>query len=714
MKSIINTKTKNLNLLIPVLIIPMLFFGIQSGYSAGLLIADGGFGGELEIEEHDVNVTINNGIAVTTVEQVFLNKENRIVEALYTFPVPNGASVSNFSMWINGKEMIGEVLEKKRAREIYQSYKQTRRDPGLLEQVDYKTFEMRIFPIAANAKQKVRIVYYQELNFDHDMATYVYPLATVTHANLESRTTNKFAVSFDILSEIPIASMESTSHGNEFIINQVNEKYSQTSLEVQEGDLNRDVVLTYSTKRPHTGFDIIFSKENRDDGYFYMTLTAGEDLEKLDTGMDYVFIMDVSGSMANDRKLQISSDSIMAFINSLDAKDRFELIAFNVRPNPLYGQLNEADILTKEFCENFLNDQKAAGGTKLNPALQTAYKYKADDRVLNVVVLSDGMTEQTEREELRRGILSRPKGTRVFCIGVGNEVNRPLLKEIAEGSGGLAAFISHGDNFERQAQAFRRKLEHPAASDIAITVTGAEIYDIEPKKLPNLYHGAPLRIYGRYKNSGNAEIKISGNLMGHNFERATTVDFPGIDSENPEIERMWASRRIDQLMKDKDNPSQANAAINEIVRLGENYSIVSQYTSFLVLENDAEYKRWKIERKNLNRTTRDRRKQVALNEELKQLRDNQLAQIGPTVPGTETKKSPTNLQLPQTTNQNVVAQPARPVNVAPPTRQRSNNNRSFDFSGPTGGGAIDPITGTIMLISGGTAAATAYKRRKKK
>lgn len=101
--------------------------------AAGLLIADSGFGGVLEIKEHDVAVTINNSIAVTKVTQVFHNTESRQVEALYTFPVPKGASVANFSMWINGKEMVGEVLEKKRAREIYESYKQTRKDPGLLE-----------------------------------------------------------------------------------------------------------------------------------------------------------------------------------------------------------------------------------------------------------------------------------------------------------------------------------------------------------------------------------------------------------------------------------------------------------------------------------------------------------------------------------------------------------------------------------------------------
>src|SRR6266446_820361 len=161
--------------------------------AAGLLIADGGFGGVLEVKEQEVQVTINNGIAVTKVTQVFHNTESRQVEGLYSFPVPKGASVANFSMWINGKEMVGEVLEKKRAREIYQSYKQVRRDPGLLEQTDFKTFEMRVFPIAPNSDQKVQLTYYQELELDRDWATYLYPLATSTRKEFNSRTTGKFA-----------------------------------------------------------------------------------------------------------------------------------------------------------------------------------------------------------------------------------------------------------------------------------------------------------------------------------------------------------------------------------------------------------------------------------------------------------------------------------------------------------------------------------------
>src|SRR5690606_619651 len=180
-----------------------------------------------------------------------------------------------------------------------------------------------------------------------------------------------------------------------------------------------------------------------------------------------------SGSMARDGKLRMSRESIDAFVKELGPEDRFELIAFNVAPQTLFGNLQEVTEQSQAEAIGFLQSQQGRGGTVLRPAMATAYKYIDDDRPLNVVVLSDGMTEQSERRELLQMIAARPSGARVFCIGVGNEVNRPLLSQIADEAGGLAAFLSPGDDFQRQAQAFRRKLLRPAATNVAITFEGA-------------------------------------------------------------------------------------------------------------------------------------------------------------------------------------------------------------------------------------------------
>ncbi|KAF0246005.1 MAG: hypothetical protein FD180_1148, partial [Planctomycetota bacterium] len=597
--------------------------------AAGLLIADGGLGGVLEIEEHEVKVTVNNGVVVTTVTQIFRNTENRQVEALYVFPVPKGASVSNFSMWINGKEMVGEVVEKERARQIYNSYKEVRRDPGLLEQNDFRSFEMRIFPIGPRAAQRVQVTYCQELEFDHDRATYVYPLATSTRPGVQAQVKGRFALNLDAKSEIPIVSVESPSHPKQFVIAKHDDRYAQASMEATGGDLSRDVVLSFHVARPHTGLDLVASRDGGEDGFFCLTFTAGEELAAKDVGMDYVFVLDISGSMGDEGKLRISRESLGAFIQSLGAEDRFEVLAFNIKTSELFGKVRVADDATKKEGTAFLASQNAAGGTVLAPAITRAYKHKDADRPLNVVVMSDGLTEQNERAELLRLIGVRPSGARVFCIGVGNDVNKPLLSQLAEDAGGLAAFVSRDDDFSRQAQSFRRKLLRPVAENVRISVEGVETYDIEPRILPNLFHGSPVRLYGRYRGSGNARVTVKADVGSCEIVQTVEVKMPANDKANPEIERMWAWKRIDGLLREADRAGNRAQAAPEVIRLGEGFSIVTEYTSFLVLENDGEYQRWKIDRRNAARVARDRRSQDQVASELEKIRRKSADGLGP-------------------------------------------------------------------------------------
>ena len=657
-------------------------------HAAGLLVADGGFGGVLEIKEHDVSVTINNGVAVTKVTQVFHNTESRQLEALYSFPVPKGASVANFSMWIGGKEMVGEVLEKKRAREIYNSYKQKRQDPGLLEQVDFKTFEMRIFPIAPNADQKVQITYYQELDFDHDSATYVYPLATSTKQVTDSRVNGKFAFTLEAKSSVPITELKSFSHDDSFVIARHDESYYQASLEMKEGSLARDIVLAYNLSRPKTGIDLITSKTDGEDGYFCLTLTAGEDLATRDEGMDYVFVLDISGSMANDGKLLLSKDSVGAFINELGEKDRFEVMTFNVQPNMGFNKLRPVDPSAKEAAAQFLAQQQARGGTILAPAVTTAYKYGEADRPLNVIILSDGLTDQGERQTLLKLIQEKPRHARVFCIGVGNEVNKPLLEQLAQDSGGLASFISQGDSFERQARAFRRKLTRPAATDLKFDFGGLKITDVEPKSLPNLYHGSPIRLYGRYANGGTGKISVRGSVNGVEFKQNAELSFPKVISENPEIDRMWAWHRIDGLLKEADRTGSRQSVTDEVVRLGEGYSIVTEYTSFLVLENDAEFKRWNIARKNVLRNDRDRKAQELVRKDLDSIRKKAMADLGPQ------ENQVVKLAQAPTRSANTPAGQS-PNQTAP--RDAAPSSQNFNFGGGGGSGPVGPLFVALLI-----------------
>ena len=677
---------------------------VPRAQAAGLLIADGGFGGRLKIQEHSVHVTINNGIAVTEVTQVFENLENRQVEALYTFPVPAMASVSNFSMWIDGKEMIGEVVEKERAREIYNSYKRQRRDPGLLEQVDFKTFEMRIFPIAPRATQRVKIEYYQELDFDNDWATFVYPLATVGNEGVDTTVEGKFSLTLDVKSEVPIVKLESPSHGDAFVVVKHSDHYVQASLEQSMGSLSRDFVLAYQASRPLTGVDLITSKEAGGDGYFLMTLTPGEELSGDAGGMDYLFILDISGSMASDGKLQASSESVGAFIEALGPNDRFELITFNVNPNTLFNELVGVSDGTMAEAGIFLRSQQARGGTVLDSALRAAFNYAdpSGDRQLNLVILSDGLTDPGDRRALLDLVSSRPDSIRIFCVGVGNEVNRPLLRQLAREAGGLAAFISRGDDFARQAAAFRRKLTRPVATNLRFDFSGVEVYDVEPRKLPNLYHGMPVRVFGRYKGSGPLAVRVQADLQGFDLNQELEFNAPKTDDQNPEIERMWAWHRVQRLANEAAGHGGARPGTkthNEIVALGEAYSIVTEYTSFLVLENDAEYRRWKIDRRNRERIKRDRKARRERKSELDVIRKRAAADLGPGAARERLAKAPEQ------------GDPSK-RNFGTNPRPSSPDRNRRDLAVPrrsTGGGAFDPVTG--LLAVGAAASALAYRRR---
>jgi Ca-activated chloride channel family protein len=691
-------------------LVPLLATGcmLANAHAAAAIIADGGLGGMLDIVDHRVEVTIDNGIATTTVTQVFRNREDRTIEALWTFPVPKAASVSNFSMWIGGKEMVGEVVEKQRARQIYDSYKRVNKDPGLLEQNDHKSFDLRIFPITARAEQKIEITYQQELDIDHDWATYVYPLAMADgRATGGNRTAGSMGFAFAARSAIPIVEIDSPSHGKDVAFTRTDPGVREGSLEVKDGDLGRDIVVAFRTERARTGIDLVAAKDGPADGHFLMTITAGDDAAKINPPQDHVFLLDISGSMADDRKLATSKRSLAAFVDALGPEDRCELIVFNNEAKRLFGKLSAADAKTLDLARAFLDRQEARGGTVLGPAMRLAYGYAQDDRTLNVIILSDGLTEQRERGELAGLIRARPRNARVFCIGIGNDVNRPLLGQLAEDSGGLAAFISQGDDFARQAKAFKRKLDRPAARDLRLRIEGIEVSDLEPKVLPDLYHGTPLRVYGRYRGNGQAKVVLDGTVLGREITTASTVTFPEQGSQ-PAVERMWAWHRMQGLLREAERQGDRSPVIPEIVRLGEGYSIVSEYTSFLVLENDGEYQRWALERRNALRFAKDRGALDQVRSELARLRD-KAAQDAPVelasmAPAAQTAPPVVQPQAPPQQPQGANA----PLPAAPAPRPGFFGGTGGGGGGG-GGGAIDP---SLVLSLGGAAAFLMLRRRR--
>src|SRR5712671_1689958 len=120
-----------------------------SACAHGLLIPDDKKLPPLAMLNHKVSITIDDQVSITRVEQTFRNHTDRPLQATYVFPVPKGATVNKFTMWVDGKETKGELVEAAKAREIYTSIVRRTQDPGLLEYIGNQILQMRVFPVPA-------------------------------------------------------------------------------------------------------------------------------------------------------------------------------------------------------------------------------------------------------------------------------------------------------------------------------------------------------------------------------------------------------------------------------------------------------------------------------------------------------------------------------------------------------------------------------------
>jgi Ca-activated chloride channel family protein len=573
--------------------------------SAAGLLTPVGSQQSLAIESQKVDVRINNGVAVTTVTQVFRNSAAQPLEALYTFPVPREASVSNFSMWINGKEVIGEVLERQQARQIYQQVTRVeRKDPGLLEQVDFKTFEMRVFPVPARGTQQVQITYYQPVDYDSGYGTYVYPLEMDEAA---SKLSGELSLMVDVKSDIPLKRTWSPSHGEALVTAEMGPGRYRAGIEQAQGNLDRDFVLVYQLERERMGLNLVTSRSAGDDGYFMVLVTPGAAYDEPRKQVNVTYVLDVSGSMGTAGKLDVARQAVIEGLKAMRDGDTFNIIAFNIAPTSLAPQPLAVNEENRQRAFDFLHALEGRGGTDIVPALEQAMTMQVPQARNAVLLLSDGQaTDVNEHGAFLAAVRRSSAGTRIFSFGIGNEINRPLLDRLAVETGGLADYLSGQDEVQRKIGLMQMKLASPVAEKLNLAIDGVEISDLCPQQPPNLYRGQQLALLGRYRGAGDAKLTLTGDILGKRETLTAKLDFPETNADNPEIERMWAWRKVDGLLSQIREQGETAGLKQQVVALGTKYSIVTPYTAFLVLENEAAYQRFSIERRNLQRVENER------------------------------------------------------------------------------------------------------------
>jgi len=572
----------------------ILSFGSVQALASGMLIPKDESIPPLAIESQRVNIQIKDGVATARIEQVFRNSVNRNLEAIYIFPLPENASISDFAMMINGKRMSGELVEKDKARGIYEDIVRRMKDPGLLEHIGGNLFRIRVFPVPANGLQKIELEYSQTLAYDAGLYTYVYPLKTGEQA---SRTLADFTVSVRLNSKLPIKTVYSPSH--KVGVSRKSDHEAVIGFEEDKALLDRDFALYYTVSQKAFGLNMLTHAVKDDKGFFMMMLAPSVAAPEAVMPKDVTFVIDSSGSMAGDKITQ-TRKALEYGVTKLNASDRFNIIRFSTDVEPFRPKLTEASDANRAAALEFIQATEARGGTTINDALTAALAMDFDRaRPAIILFLTDG--RPTVGETTPDAILGNiGKGNaakaRVFVFGAGTDVNTHLLDQIAGQNGGLPQYVLPEEDIEVKVSGLVDKMSSPVLANVRVEVDTLKTSMIHPTALPDLFSGDQIIVFGRYDGSGDSVIRLIGESQGKKREFVYEGTFPAEQAENTFIPRLWATRRVGFLL-DEIRLRGENAELkDEVIRLSREYGIMTPYTSYLVLENEQAYAQHGIER----------------------------------------------------------------------------------------------------------------------
>lgn len=609
--------------LLSILTVAMLL--APAAFGAGTLAPAGSGATPVQIRDHQVKVTINNGFARTEVYQVFFNPGDMDVEGIYSFPLPKSASLSEITIWSGEKVLEGEVIEAEKAKQTYEAERDSGNDAGLGEcscvkdkdDVEYRTFKFSVSPVRAQSETKIRFVYYQPLEIDTGVGRYVYPLEDGgTDERAKSfwlrnpRVEQHLSIEVELKSAVPVDEVRVPGLESEARSEQLGAGHYRVRLERPGGDLSRDFVFYYrlAADLPGSVEVIPYRSAKGGPGTFMMVVTPGIDLQPITTGADYVFVLDVSGSMSG--KIATLASAVEKTLGEMRPDDRFRIIAFSDRAREVGGGWRNADAANVAKAIEEVRNLQSEGSTNLYAGLELALRGLDADRATSIVLVTDAVTNEGIIDPREFHALMKKYDVRVFGFVMGNSANWPLMETIAAASGGFSAGVSNDDDIVGQILLAKSRITHEALHDAKISIRGVKTFDTTDGAVGKIYRGQQLVLFGRYAEGGEATVRLDAKLTGKDEVYETTFRFPDADEDNPELERLWALSRIEAIdrmrMTGLMPDDEGEAAIRG---LGVDYQLVTDYTSMVVLD-DAAFARNGIDRKNRDRVAAERNAQA--------------------------------------------------------------------------------------------------------
>jgi Ca-activated chloride channel family protein len=561
-----------------------------------------------------VNTVINDAVAETTVEQTFVNSASIQQEGTYLYPLPEGATPSSFTMTVGDKTMEPRILTHDEARTIYEGYVRRYKDPALLEYVGRNLVKISVFPIPPQGERVIRMRYTEVLKPQGEVRKYVYPLST---SRFGARPVGTTTVSIKLMTTSAIKNVYSPTH--DLSVRKTDDKTATASWEGVNDTSDRDLTLFYSTSNDDVGLSLLNYKSGDRDGYFMLLASPRVSIPKdRILPKHVVFVLDRTGSMQG-KKIEQARKSLLFCLSHLHPQDRFDVITFNESPDVLMRTLVPANEENLAKARRFVENIEASGGTNIDDALKAALAlFKEEEGKENMIVfLTDGLptigetnintilqhfkdanigkptSEATPKNGPRPAGFAGKKETgkqvRLFSFGLGYDVNVPFLDRLADLGRGESDYVKPEEDVEAKVSSFYAKVTSPILSDVKVAFDGADVYDVYPKVIPDLFKGSQLVISGRFRGEGKGTVRLTGQANGTDETFRLNTAFNASDGSNTFLPRIWAARKLGYLIDQvrlSENPEGKKEVIDEIVRLSRDYGIITEYTSFLVDERE--------------------------------------------------------------------------------------------------------------------------------
>jgi Ca-activated chloride channel family protein len=553
----------------------------------------------VKITSVDCTIGIVEASATTQLDIYLQNTTNSRQEAELILPVPDDAVISHFAYDGTSDLITAQVLPKAEAVSIYNGLVAQIRDPALCEFIGYQLIRTSVFPVEANAQQHIQVIFEHVLSTEGNRIDY----SLTRTESLQYQVPWKIKV--QIQSASPIATVYSPTH--RVYVSRISDTHMSAMTDPDSEYTPGPFQMSYLQEQDGVTASLLaYPGENMDSGYFL--LLAGLGSTPSDTRetilREVTVVIDQSGSMAG-RKVEQAKDAAIQVISALEPDEAFNVITYNSQvqwfsPDPVIKDLD-----TLLAAEQYIRNISASGGTNLYSALDLALAQTPVTDMLPIVLfLTDGQpTSGITSESAIRDLVTtaNPFDRRVYSFGVGYQVNAPLLDALSSLSRAQSVFVLPDQDVEQAVTDVFAGLASPVFSDPNLEICNAHgspaigrTLDVLPVLLPDLYEGDRLVLMGRYVGTDPLTFKFNGNYLGQDQTFSYTLGFDRADIKNGFVPRLWASRKIAQLIDQivqlgadpgvtEDDP-QIQELTETIVFLSAQFGIITEYTAFLARE----------------------------------------------------------------------------------------------------------------------------------